>query len=66
MTHTYTDERIKEIAEMAELAFWEKVGELTPDITSGDCNPGIAFKFSQACEEAARHVILGNLPAKEG
>lgn len=55
---------IDKIAEEAQLAFWSKVVDMIPNVTSGDFGPGETFAFNRACEEAVRIWVMWNYPRK--
>ena len=53
----HTDQNI---AEAAEEAFWSKVADMRPDITTGAFPPDASFIFTKACEEAVATWIISN------
>lgn len=52
---------IKEAIEQAEGAFWAAMVAVFP-VPTGDLDPGAAFRFSRAADEAARWWLMSNLP----
>lgn len=65
MTAPRTDKRIRDAVEVGLLAFWEKVAPLFPEITSGDCDPGVVVAFDMAAKRAIEDVLYGNMYADE-
>jgi hypothetical protein len=52
----------KKIAEEAQHAFWAKVAEMCPEITSGDFPPESTIEFDRACEKAVEIWLRFNEP----
>ena len=53
---------IDNIADEAQGAFWDKLVELCPDITTGDFPPLAALNFNEACRQAVQIWIDANTP----
>jgi hypothetical protein len=45
-------EKLNEIIEKAQEAFWKVIAESFPEITSGDFPPDADFRFNAACKDA--------------
>ncbi len=52
--------RIEAAVELAQSAFWAKLAEQFPEITSGDFPPGAQIDFDTACLSAAKTWVGGN------
>lgn len=49
-----------EVAAAAQEAFWARVAELRPDITTGDLDVEAAQEFDRACRRVVRFWIEDN------
>lgn len=49
---TLNDKHITQVVETAQLAFWAKVAEAFPSITSGDFPPDASIRFDDQCRRA--------------
>jgi hypothetical protein len=62
----YDAQRIKTATEVAMDAFWAKLAEQFPEITTGDLDPGAVVDFENASVTAATLWIHANRPQVDG
>ena len=58
-----TNERISDVVEKAQEAFWSVVAGEFPEITTGYFSPDASFDFSDACELAIERWVRQNEPS---
>jgi hypothetical protein len=46
------ENKLSEVMEKAQEAFWKTVAESFPEITSGDFPPDADLRFNKACKDA--------------
>lgn len=58
----YTEEKLKDVVERAQLAFWAVVAESFPEIKTGDYSPDATVHFDQECKDAIGWWLIFNDP----
>ena len=61
----YNKRRIAQIVDDAEEAFWGTVGDLVPEATHGDVDPGMQMKLTKTMQDAVDDFIEFNVPPKQ-
>lgn len=57
------DNKIKEVADIAQQIFWDVVSLNYPEVKSGDFPPDATMEFDDACETAVDRWLTWNHPA---
>lgn len=58
------DDKVKKVAEVAQLVFWDVVGLNYKEVKSGDFPPDASIKFDLACEQAVDVWLTFNHPER--
>ncbi len=55
-------EKVEEVTEQAQMAFWAEVAKSFPEVTTGDLAPDVSYIFGEACKTAIEKWVESNHP----